>query len=257
MTERLSPIGAAIADPWDALRFVLGEPLHPGGAKATADLMDRAGVTSDTRLLDVGCGAAGALSLARQRGARAVGLDRRPDPDPDAVADPDPDSGSDSDPEGADVLRGDLTHLPVRDGSVDVVLAECALCLSPDLPRSLAEARRVLVADGRLALSDVVVEGDVPELPDPFADALCLSRARDREDLVASIERAGLGVDEVCDHQEDLIAMRDRAADRVDYEGLLGAIGDRGQDLLEGIERLETAIESNKVGYVSLVAHRR
>lgn len=239
MTEPASPLDAAMADPWGALRFVLGEPLHPGGAEATEALLDRAEVAGDTRLLDVGCGAGGALSLARQRGARAVGLDRQPDGASEGV------------------LRGDLTDLPVRDGSVDVVLAECVLCLSPDLSRSLAEGRRVLDADGRLALSDVVVEGDPPELPDPIAEALCLTGLRGREQVVARVERAGFAVDDVRDHREDLLAMRDRATDRVDYEGLLGALGNRGRELLEGIEQLEAAVESGRIGYVSLVADCR
>lgn len=239
MTEPVTPLDAAMADPWGALRFVLGEPLHPGGAEATEALLDRAGVTRGTRLLDVGCGAGGALSLARQRGARAVGLDRQPDTTSEGV------------------LRGDLTDLPVRDGSVDVVLAECVLCLSPALPRSLAEGRRVLDADGRLALSDVVVEGDPPELPAPIAEALCLTGPRGRAEVVARVERAGFAVDDVRDHREDLLAMRDRATDRVDYEGLLGALGDRGRELLEGVEQLEAAVESGRVGYVSLVAHCR
>lgn len=239
VADRRSATAGSTGDLWDALRLVLGEPLHPGGAEATDTLLDRAAVTENTRVLDVGCGAAGALELARERGADAVGVDTRPDP------------GSEG------VVRGDLTGLPVGDGSVDVVLAECALCLSSDIDRSLAEARRVLTPEGRLAVSDVVVEGSPPALPEPFAEALCLTGRRERNDVVDRIERAGFEVDGVHHHREDLLAMRDRAADRVDYAGLLGALGDRGRELLDGIERLEAAIESGRVGYVSLVADRR
>lgn len=229
-----SAFGAALTDPWDALRAVVGEPLHPGGAEATADLLDRADVGAGTRLVDVGCGSGLATALARERGATALGVDH--------------------DPGGERPVRGDFAHLPLAASSVDVVLTECVLCLSEDLSVPLAEARRALPDGGRLALSDLVVEGAVPDLPDGVAEALCLTGTRDREHLLSSVEGAGFEIREVEDHQEDLLAMRDRAAERVDYEGLLGAMGERGQALLEGIERVEQAVEEGRIGYVSLVA---
>lgn len=231
-----SPLGAALADPWGALDAVRDGPLHPGGTEATEDLLDRAGVDRETRLLDVGCGAGESVALAERRGARAVGLDR------------DPREGG---------VRGDLTALPVRDASVDVVLAECVLCLAGDRSRALGEARRVLTSGGRLALSDVVVEGDLPDLPDAVAEALCLTDPRSRAATVADLERAGFAVEDARDHRDDLLAMRDRVAARVDYEGLLTALGAHGERLLAAVEDLEAAVESGHLGYVSLVATPR
>lgn len=92
--------------------------------------------------------------------------------------------------------------------------------------------------------------------PEPVTRALCLNDSRSREETVASLEREGFAVHDVRDHREDLLAMRDRIADRVDYEGILGRLGDRGQRLLDGIDELEAAIETGRVGYVSLVATR-
>jgi SAM-dependent methyltransferase len=229
----LNLLDAAMANPWGTLRTVLGEPLHPGGEAATRALLDRADVGAGTRLLDVGCGAGESLALARERGADAVGIDR--------------------DPRGPGTVRGDLRHLPFRDAAVDVVLTECVLCLA-DLDRGLAETRRVLDADGRLALSDVVVAGDLPDLPASLAEALCLTGQRDREHLLARVEHADFSVEDVADHRDDLLAMRDRARSRVDYAGLLGAFGDRGQRLLAGVEALERAVDDGRVGYVSVVA---
>jgi hypothetical protein len=40
----------------------------------------------------------------------------------------------------------------------------------------------------------------------------------------------------------------------VDYERLLGSMGDRGQRLLDGIDELERAVEDGRIGYVSIVA---
>jgi len=135
-----------------------------------------------------------------------------------------------------------------------VVLSECTLCLADSLAAALAETRRVLRPGGRLALSDVVVDGDVPDVPDVVAEAFCLTGRRDRDALRAAVEAAGYTVTGIHDHREALLAMRDDLAGRVDYEGLLGLMGERGQRALDAIETLERGVEDGTVGYVSLVA---
>jgi arsenite methyltransferase len=115
----------------------------------------------------------------------------------------------------------------------------------------------VLGAGGRLALSDVVVEGDgdpADALPASVAEALCLTGARSREGLRGELAAAGFRVEGVRDHREDLLAMRDQVTEQVDYAGLLGAMGERGREVREGIERVEDAVADGRVGYVSLVA---
>jgi SAM-dependent methyltransferase len=229
----MNPLATALDNPWQAMDALVDGPLHPGGEAATESLLDRAGVDTETTLLDVGCGAGNALALAQERGATAVGLD--------------------SDPGTDRAVQAGMTALPVRSDSVDVVLGECVLCLAPSLSAALSESGRVLGPGGRLAVSDVVAS-DTPDLPGTIAGPLCLTDRRSEAGLVAEIEAAGFSVEKRRRHREDLLAMRDDLASTVDYEGLLGALGERGQRLLAGIERLEQAVEDGDVGYVSLVA---
>jgi ubiquinone/menaquinone biosynthesis C-methylase UbiE len=59
-------------------------------------------------------------------------------------------------------LKGEIEHIPLPDASVDVVISNCVINLSADKDQVLAEAFRVLRPEGRFAVSDIVVRGDVP-----------------------------------------------------------------------------------------------
>ena len=226
----------ALANPWDTLRTVLDGPLHPGGREATETLLDRAEVRAGTRLVDVGCGAGESVEVARDRGADAVGLDR--------------------DQTAPGAVRGDMTRLPFRDESVEVVLAECVMCLASNREQALAEAHRIIEPGGFLAVSDVVVADSIPDIPRPMVRALCLQNAQSRTAMVSQIDAAGFVVEDVQDHRKDLIAMRDQIADKINYESMLGLMGERGARILDGIHDTEEAVEDGRISYVSVVAQR-
>jgi ubiquinone/menaquinone biosynthesis C-methylase UbiE len=102
-----------------------------------------------------------------------------------------------------DFRLGEIEHLPVVDGTVDVVLSNCVINLVPDKRRSFAEIHRVLVPGGRFVISDIVTVGELAdEVRTDLAQwASCVSGAIDRADYLAIINETGfVGVEVITSH---------------------------------------------------------
>jgi SAM-dependent methyltransferase len=165
------------------------EDFHSLGRLATAALIDLAHVTHDDRVLDAGAGIGGTARLiAAEHGAHVTAVDLTPEYCEvaawlnDAVG-----LGG-----TIDVRTADVTALPFDDASFDVVISQHVQMNVADKRRLYAEARRVLVPGGRLALWDVTAgPGGSLHLPVPWAAAPEQSHLVTPEALAELLHDAG------------------------------------------------------------------
>jgi ubiquinone/menaquinone biosynthesis C-methylase UbiE len=85
-----------------------------------------------------------------------------------------------------------MERLPVEDESVDVIISNCVINLSPDKSKVFHEAYRVLKPKGRLIVSDIVAEGALPDeiKDDPDAWAGCIAGALEQKEYLEKIKEA-------------------------------------------------------------------
>ena len=89
--------------------------------------------------------------------------------------------------------EGFLEDLPVEDNSIDVTISNCVINLSPDKGRVFSEVFRVLKPGGKLAVSDIVTDGPLPDIIKQSLSmwAGCVAGAVDAKDYIAMMESAG------------------------------------------------------------------
>jgi len=90
-------------------------------------------------------------------------------------------------------LKGEIEQIPLPDDSVDLIISNCVINLSPDKDKVLKEAYRVLKPGGRLAVSDIVVRGAMPKEVRHTMElwAGCVSGALEEADYLTKLEEAG------------------------------------------------------------------
>lgn len=106
-----------------------------------------------------------------------------------------------------DFRLGEIENLPLESGSVDVVVSNCVLNLVPDKTRAFFEIYRVLKKGGHFSISDIVLEGSLPESIANVAElyASCVSGALEKKTYLDIIKQTGfLNISVVKERQYNL-----------------------------------------------------
>jgi arsenite methyltransferase len=142
-------------------------------------------------VLDLGSGAGFDCFLAASRvgrTGRVIGVDMTPEMVTKAR-----DNARRVSATNVDFRLGEIEHMPVPDQSVDVIISNCVINLSPDKGAVFREAIRVLKPGGRIAISDVIATQAIPKEVAESVEALtgCVSGAAPVDEIRALLAEAG------------------------------------------------------------------
>src|SRR6266571_1889134 len=123
--------------------------------------------------------------------------------------------------DNVEFLKGEIEAIPLPDGSVDVIISNCVINLSADKDRVMAEAFRVLKPGGQLAVSDVVVRGEVPPAIRKSVELWigCVAGALEEQEYREKLTKAGFGA---IDHEPTRIYRVEDAREFLAGAGLDG-----------------------------------
>lgn len=179
-----------------ALRYVAGDALRPGGLALTRYALTVAALQSGARVLDLGCGVGTTAKTCRVEFALdAVGVDVSPRMLSEARGQC----------PALPLIQAPGARLPLGDGVVDAVVAECVLSLLPNLDAALVDIGRVLCEGGLLVVSDLYARAPdgVPDLRS-LPVISCLRGALPRADFESRLAAHGFTLILWEDHTESL-----------------------------------------------------
>ena len=191
-------------------------------------------------VLDLGSGAGFDCFLAANKvgkRGRVIGVDMTPD-----MLEKARENARKNNYSNVEFRLGEIESLPVADNTVDVIISNCVINLSVDKDRVFQEAYRVLKPGGRLMVSDIVLE---KELPDFVRDSIrayigCIAGAMLENDYLGAIEAAGFQDVRVADETGI-------ASDSLDNDPVASSIAESLTLTPEQIQDLASSIKSIRV----------
>jgi SAM-dependent methyltransferase len=204
--------------------MVSGDYAGAAGYETEADLglgcgmpTRHAEIRKGDTVVDLGSGAGNdaflALAEVGQQG-RVIGVDMTP-----AMVEKAGELARKRGLKNAEFVLGEIENIPLSDESVDWVLSNCVLNLVPDKAQAFAEIRRILKTGGRFSISDIVVQGDLPEGIRRSAElyAGCIAGAIPKNEYLDIIKKTGftdvaIKAERIIDIPDDVILSNADAA---------------------------------------------
>jgi SAM-dependent methyltransferase len=177
-----------IGDDYDGVEGYVADADMQLGCGVPTDL---AGISAGDAVLDLGSGAGLDAFTARHivgPEGRVVGVDMTPEMIRKAR-----DNASSLGFDNVSFVEGDIENLPLDDAQFDVVISNCVLNLVPDKATAFSEMYRMLKPGKHFCVSDIVVQGTLPDAVRRSAEmyAGCVGGAIEEEEYVSTLHDAG------------------------------------------------------------------
>lgn len=169
------------------------EAVHLSDRSPHEVLLDEIKPLKGKTILDVGCGSGNTvLVIAKEVGpeGKVVGVDLSPE----GIAEAKRKTAELGLEKVTEFRVADAEQLPFKDGSFDIVISECVVCLTPNKQKALNEKARVLKFGGKIVMHDVVKRTSMPEAirTDPQLYCGCIGGAVSQDEYIKMLEQAGL-----------------------------------------------------------------
>ncbi|MDD1648720.1 MAG: arsenite methyltransferase [Methanomicrobiales archaeon] len=160
-------------------------------------------------VVDLGCGGGFDCFLAAKEvgeTGRVIGVDMTPDMISKARK-----NAEKIQTTNVEFRLGEIEHLPIADNTVDIIMSNCVINLSPDKQRVYSDAYRVLKPGGRLAISDVVATAPLPDevRNDLALLSACIGGAATIEDTEKMLKEAGFVQIKIVPHDKSREIIRE------------------------------------------------
>jgi len=143
---------------------------------------------------------------------------------------------------------GEMEHLPVADSSIDVVISNCVINLSPEKEQVWREVARILKPGGRACVSDIALVESDPPLPDAIRKSMaalvgCVANAVPIAETVRMVEAAGLQVTSA-ERQSAFVEEMEKSSDTL-YQNIMAVMppGTRPSDYATSLRLVATKPE--------------
>jgi cyclopropane fatty-acyl-phospholipid synthase-like methyltransferase len=228
------------------------ETIAEASEAMTRYLVERAGIASDFRVLDIACGFGGTLRMLAQLGCQVKGVDiSRNCVDHAREANTQAGLG-----DRIEVTVGDFHNIDSEPGSWDAVICQEAIIHSPQRPRVFAESYRVLRLGGIFAVSDIVtgVGADISMVEAAFA-RLGASAGATISDYQRMAQDAGFELLHTEERLGDIRAHYDKLAERL-AEPVAGLDADATALIAKSISNWQVALAHGSITWACFVARK-
>ena len=190
LSEQEINVCCAISYSHPLARWLLGDSFHPGGLALTARLGQALGVGAESHVLDIGSGrGVSAVHLAQTFGCKVTGITL----ESDGIEAGDRLAAQRGVEDRVSFVEGDFLNTSLAPESFDAIIAECVLSILVQKRAAVERIGRLLKHGGRFGLTDVTIDGEMPEdLNEVLTAVSCVGNALPLDGYVSLIREAGL-----------------------------------------------------------------